>query len=333
MKNDSSFNPFFLVGASRSGTTLLSRMLDAHPEICVSPETHFGGQCWFRVQFTRTQERRLKLIDMYMKTDHFKSLCFTEVEESFLRSLGYQTNRRFPEIFFKQLLQVYRKKMGGKFIGEKTPHHMAFVPLLAWIFPRAKFLNITRDVRAVCVSNRNAFGEEAFWNSAVRWQWYVDLSSKYKRLYPNRYLSIHYESLVSNPKKTLECISLFLGITFRNSMLKYYTRSPTFFDINREPWKINALRPLDLSRIDGWRDQMSKYELIGVEGLAGLKQIKMEGYEPQTNGEWRIAVKELGKEETIKRIKRRIFLNRMRYFAMFSLTRFPLNRIGNMLFR
>jgi len=34
--------PFFIVGCPRSGTTLLRRMLDAHPEIGVAPETHFA---------------------------------------------------------------------------------------------------------------------------------------------------------------------------------------------------------------------------------------------------------------------------------------------------
>src|ERR671910_1189755 len=31
----------FVVGANRSGTTLLRMMLDAHPELTIPPETHF----------------------------------------------------------------------------------------------------------------------------------------------------------------------------------------------------------------------------------------------------------------------------------------------------
>ena len=31
----------FVVGANRSGTTLLRLMLDAHPELAIPPETHF----------------------------------------------------------------------------------------------------------------------------------------------------------------------------------------------------------------------------------------------------------------------------------------------------
>lgn len=37
-----SFSPApFIVGVGRSGTTLLRLMLDAHPEMCIPPETGF----------------------------------------------------------------------------------------------------------------------------------------------------------------------------------------------------------------------------------------------------------------------------------------------------
>ncbi len=34
-------NPFFIVGAMRSGTTLLRLMLDNHPRIAFAPEFHY----------------------------------------------------------------------------------------------------------------------------------------------------------------------------------------------------------------------------------------------------------------------------------------------------
>jgi hypothetical protein len=35
-------NPYvFIVGCPRSGTTLLRRMLDAHPQLAITPETHW----------------------------------------------------------------------------------------------------------------------------------------------------------------------------------------------------------------------------------------------------------------------------------------------------
>ena len=41
---------FFIVGAPRSGTTLLQRMLDAHPQMAVARETHFMNKIWSRRQ-------------------------------------------------------------------------------------------------------------------------------------------------------------------------------------------------------------------------------------------------------------------------------------------
>src|ERR1700730_251254 len=34
----------FIVGVGRSGTTLLRLMLDAHPELAITPETHWLGE-------------------------------------------------------------------------------------------------------------------------------------------------------------------------------------------------------------------------------------------------------------------------------------------------
>lgn len=39
---------FFLVGCPRSGTTLLQRLLDAHPDVAVAPETFFVERFWQR---------------------------------------------------------------------------------------------------------------------------------------------------------------------------------------------------------------------------------------------------------------------------------------------
>src|SRR5258705_8165409 len=55
MENDGGPNPYtFLVGSARSGTTLLRRIVDAHPLIAITPETHW---------VPRFYEKRLGLTD------------------------------------------------------------------------------------------------------------------------------------------------------------------------------------------------------------------------------------------------------------------------------
>src|SRR5438874_10462978 len=49
-------NPYvFVVGCPRSGTTLLKRMLDAHPQLAITPETHWIPS-WFERRTGLTPE-------------------------------------------------------------------------------------------------------------------------------------------------------------------------------------------------------------------------------------------------------------------------------------
>src|SRR5438270_14036839 len=53
----------FIVGAPRSGTTLLRLMLDAHPELAIPPETGFVAAA--AMQLPATPEELLQLLTRY----------------------------------------------------------------------------------------------------------------------------------------------------------------------------------------------------------------------------------------------------------------------------
>src|SRR5207247_2425966 len=66
-------NPFvFIVGCPRSGTTLLQRMVDAHSQIAIVPETHWIAR-WFEKRKGLTPEGfvRAKLIPKLLKNRRF----------------------------------------------------------------------------------------------------------------------------------------------------------------------------------------------------------------------------------------------------------------------
>ena len=65
-------NPFvFIVGCPRSGTTLLQRMVDAHSQIAIVPETHWIAR-WFEKRKGLTPEGfvRAKLIPKSAHKEH-----------------------------------------------------------------------------------------------------------------------------------------------------------------------------------------------------------------------------------------------------------------------
>ena len=69
-------NPYvFFVGCSRSGTTLLRRIGDAHPELAVAPEQHWVPRYWeWGVAITTDGTVTRKLLDMLLADRRFMSL-------------------------------------------------------------------------------------------------------------------------------------------------------------------------------------------------------------------------------------------------------------------
>src|SRR5579863_7571081 len=147
--NDS---PIFIVGMSRSGTTLLSRMLDAHSQIAIFPET------WMYVVLDR-------LGCLEEITDSWQAaLFFNEVWQNLkgYRDPGASVLARFAskELGYlgptakvlERLGRAYAKERNARIWGEKTPAHALWLPQIRALFPQARILFMVRDPRDVLVS-------------------------------------------------------------------------------------------------------------------------------------------------------------------------------------
>jgi hypothetical protein len=96
--------------------------------------------------------------------------------------------------------------------GDKTPHYVAHLPLLAALFPRARFVHIVRDPRD-CVSS----AEKAWGNSPLRTaqEWTDQVTAGRTagaRLGAVRYHELRYEDLLADVPGTLGPIFDFLGV-------------------------------------------------------------------------------------------------------------------------
>src|ERR1051326_3454999 len=145
-------SPIFIVGTARSGTTLLSRMLDAHSEIAILPET------WCYVLLDR-----LGCIKEF--TDPWQTaLFFNEIWQNLksdrdpaarvvAREASRQTRYVGPTArVLEQIGQAYAHERHAKIWGEKTPGHALWLPQIRDLFPRARLLFMVRDPRDVLVS-------------------------------------------------------------------------------------------------------------------------------------------------------------------------------------
>src|SRR5687767_6792912 len=113
-------NPFvFLVGCLRSGTTLLQRIVDAHPQIAIIHETQWVPR-WYEGRVGLTPEGNVtpQLVTRLLEHPRFSRLQLdADAVTGLLRDDEPVHYRRFVS----DLFDLYGKARGKRLVGEKSP--------------------------------------------------------------------------------------------------------------------------------------------------------------------------------------------------------------------
>ncbi|HEX7256158.1 MAG TPA: sulfotransferase [Gaiellaceae bacterium] len=266
-------NPYvFIVGCPRSGTTLLSRIGDAHPELAIIRELHWLPRWWERrVGLTNEGFVTRELIAKIRSHERFPRL---ELEPSALdRLLGDDRPKHYTR-FVADLFSLHGDVKGKRLVGEKTPHYVRALPTLHALWPHAKFVHLIRDGRDVALSlldwsrsDRAAgrfpsWDEDAVTTAALFWDCHVRLGREAAGLLGSeRYHELRYESLVVDPKRECQRLCDFLGVRFDQAMLSFHkghVRSK----------KSGPRRPVTPG-LRRWREQMESEDVARFEAAAG----------------------------------------------------------------
>lgn len=271
-------NPYlFIVGCPRSGNTLLRRIVDAHPHIAVTPETHwiprfFGKRKGLTPEGLVTPSLLPKLFEY-----HRFSRLQVSLEE--LEELIKSTEPVSYATFVTNIFNLYGKTQDKPLIGDKTPGYVRNIRILHTLWPRARFVHVIRDGRDVCLSATNwkgkveslierfpTWGEDPISTAAIWWKWLVQLGREggYS-LGPDLYYEIRYESLVANPADECKALCSFLEVPYSESLLRFHEgRTRTEPGLNaKEAWL-----PITPGLRD-WRRQMSAEDVERFEAVAG----------------------------------------------------------------
>lgn len=203
-RNIMSNHPSFLVGAERSGTTMLRLMLDHHPEIAWLQEFEYAVD---RV----ADDGQWPDLEDYLGwlTTH---RIFQAREFSVDQSLSY------PELV-RSFLEQHRQRAGKPLIGATC--HRNFHRLL-YLWPEARFIHLVRDGRAVARSVINMGWSSNMWTASRKW---VEAERTWdhlcETLAESRYIEVKYEELLADPEKELDRICCFLGVSYDSAMLRY----------------------------------------------------------------------------------------------------------------
>jgi hypothetical protein len=271
--------PVFLVGCPRSGTTLLQRLLDAHPMLAIAPETHFIRRFWLKrdaygdLAAPDTFER---LVDDVIQMPEFADMQLDAAE---FRREAARIERSIPAVF-DLLLGSFGRRRGARIVGEKTPNHLLYMPALEEFFPDARFIHIIRDPRAVVNSWRTVpwstgsiAGDTAVWTRYMQTAWRQPPAAGHLHV-------MRYEALATEPERELRAVCDFLAIPFEPAMLSFHERESRTVDFDREPWKKNAAGPIQTRARDEWRNALAPEQVAEIERTAWGEMVRL-GYQPE----------------------------------------------------
>jgi hypothetical protein len=268
--------PFF-VGSGRSGTTLIRAMFDSHPDMAVPDESNFVPR------FASARER-------YERTWGFASAVFLHdlFKQRWFRQSGLSREAAW-EAFdsrppadlaaaIREVYALYARLHGKTRYADKTPNYVLHLPVLAELFPEARFVHVIRDGREVALSLLDVgFGPRTMAQAALQWRERVGLGLAFSReVGPSRCRHVRYEELLDDPAGTVASLCDFVGLEFDPVMLRYFERADSI--VSGGIYKYRSVhRPLTRNLRD-WRSQMSKTELALFEAIAG-ELLEQAGYE------------------------------------------------------
>jgi hypothetical protein len=256
-------SPIFVTGTWRCGSTLVSRMLNAHPDISLIYDgvhilNFISEKEIYDNSLMNIKEKKSK-IDFIIK-----------------RRFNKKINIDFSNInyFYKSILSQLNLVKNKLIYGEKSNIQWRNIPKFFKIFPNGRVLHIIRDPRAVLASWKNFTYAKGYKYIDSIFNSYDSMTygKIYLKEYANKkYSLIKYEDLVLNPKKTINSVMKKFKIKYSHKMINFNN----FENNNGKKWISNSSfnlkkkKQIYKNNIDQWKTKLEINEITLCEKLIG----------------------------------------------------------------
>jgi lipopolysaccharide/colanic/teichoic acid biosynthesis glycosyltransferase len=258
---------------------MLRLMMDSHPELAIPGESHFIPRLWkLRNRYlSRGRLDAYRLAADITRTPFFQQWGIPQ--EPVWRRVGRLTSPGFTDVL-EAFFLAYADERGKARWGDKTPIYVLHIPLLAALFPRARFVHIIRDGRDVALSYFEfPLGPSNVWEAACRWRRDVSAGQGAGTALQGRYMEVRYEQLVRDPEDLLRGICDFVQLDFDSRMLEYHRGAQDRIQ-SRDDLTVfhkSVARP-PIVGIRNWREELPPKQIRDFEAVAGALLTDL-GYE------------------------------------------------------
>ena len=281
----------FIVGVTRSGTTLLRLMLDAHPDLAIPPETHFVPQL-----IRTTRKRGVSCEEAHGVVTGHRQWGDFDLDSGELLRRYCELDRIDPESTVRTFFELYAEREGKPRWGDKTPNYVKRMKQIERAIPEARFIHMIRDGRDAALSRFKRLLKEPPPIDTVAERWVKKIEgARADAENLSHYLEVQYENLVRDTENELQRVSEFLELPWDPAILRYYENAeerlaemtrdlpgddgkPMRPADHRKEAHVLTSKPPDPSRLARWKEDMSPDDNAAFEQVAG-ELLRELGYE------------------------------------------------------
>lgn len=243
-----------LVGARRSGTNWVERILTSHPGVVAMPtETYLfsHGARPFADLIQHTSPGTRTISRTYMERDAFRFAM-----------------RQFLDTVFLDCKQ--RLGSDATYLLERTPWHAEHLDLIADLYPDARVINLIRDGRAVTRSLLTLpGGPRTIADAAIEWRSAIVGGRRGAELFGDRFLELRYETLLADPSQGIEALFRWLELPMADDVM-----AEVLFEAAAE-FNVDPGAP-GVGK-DKWRTEFSRGDLAELHRIVGA-ELQLLGY-------------------------------------------------------
>ena len=210
--------PIFIGGPDRCGKTTMRAFLASHPNIAIPAVgsnmwTYFYGQYG---DLADDQNFERCLDDML----HYKHVAFLQPDAERVRREFRQGEPTYARLFALFIMH-FAEREGKPRWGVQTGLIERYADQVLAAYPGAQIIQMVRDPRDRYEASLALWpkGKLRAGGAVARWRYSVRLAERNVARFPGRALLVRYETMVSQPERTLREVCDFLGEAYDPAML------------------------------------------------------------------------------------------------------------------
>ena len=232
----------FIVGNSRSGTTMMGRIFGKHPSVYTFGELHFFGQICappFSSKIEKKEIEKLASQLFCIQREGYRRYGnprrFLSEAQTFLAGLTAYPDTSVA--LFETFLRYESAENDRTIPCDQTPRNVFYIDDIVEFYPEARIINMIRDPRDVLLSQKRRWKRRFLGGSSIPikemlrdwvnyhpitishiWRTAVNAADRFAQ--HEQVISVYFEELLTHPEKTVKSLCDFVGITYIDEMLQ-----------------------------------------------------------------------------------------------------------------